>query len=171
MKTLALLMIATTCIAAEPAAVRDAKREFETRQKWAQEQYDATVKKAKAEYLARLKTALDAALTAKKLDDANAIDAEIKAASVEAADPAKIQRSLVGSNWTQREYPCKMTLKDASELDSHTNPNPAVRGKGTWVVIDESRVRISFPGFQSQVFSFDGKTLKSDSMTWDRAAR
>lgn len=83
--------------------MRDAKREFETRQKWAQEQYDATVKKAKADYVVRLKAALDAALKAKDLDGANAIDAEIKAGGPTVpTDDTKDQRLkelLTGQVW------------------------------------------------------------------------
>ena len=119
MKAIVILIVAATVSGAEPEpprsqAVKDARREYDTRAKWVQEQYDAAVKKAaavrdsdmkkiEADYKARLKLALDAALKAKDLEEANRIDGMVKEALLN-SDGITGEWAVAYNNGAERRY-------------------------------------------------------------------
>lgn len=179
----ALLICASLVVAADapksPKAAT-ARKAYDQQVKWAESQYAQTVNAASAklqfaikeahnEYRAKLQSAMDDALKTKNVEEVTRIAEELKRPpETPAADNEGLRKALTDTHWLQREFPSRMTIKADWLIDSHTNTNPVVRGLGTWAILDDGRVRIGFPGIQTKVFQFDGKTLKADGMTWDK---
>lgn len=162
-RTLTLALLLSTPAFAElpkSADAIDARKEYETRIKYARLAYENAVKQANKQYKIRLKKSLSLALKKQDLEESNRINAAIKA-TMDFATGAKseLTKKILGTVW--RDTQTKTSNDDITFNSDQTLHRG--RGKtrlGYWIAIDNSRVLVYYDNNKAirlYTFSSDGK--------------